>query len=207
MKYRLADLSDVKKLASIHLKITRKQAAGSMYKFGLCYFRVYYKILLKEKNRIILVAEDENGLIYGFTSGTLTAEEHLAAMKKNQLILAVALIPAVIRYPEIIKELIGRKKYIYISNNTVQYSITSGPRVDYWGWLYTNKHLSIPLFKAWLKIAFERGASSVKGDIYAEDDNLINIQKYNGARIVDEVVCHDGRKRIIIEFVSENARI
>ena len=205
IKFRLAESADIDKLASVHLECTRKQLFGSMSKYGMSYFKIYYKILLKEKYRIILIAEDESGIISGFVSGTLSAEDHLMEMNKNKFRLAYAAIPALLRHPIIVRDLIKRKKYLKSGNQNTQYIIASGARVDYWGWLHSNKHMSIPLFRAWLRIAFERGTSSIRGDVYAEDINLVNIQKFNGAKIINEVICHDGRKRYVIEFVNEKS--
>lgn len=202
IRFRTADSSDSYRLASVHLQCAKKEVFGGMHKYGLLYLRTYYNILFKEPSRVILIAEEENEIL-GFVSGTLSAEEHLSVMRNNKFKLAVILFLSFLKHPVLINDIIKRVKKIN-SNNTISINfISEGPRIDYWGWNSNNKHLSIPLFRSWLKIAFERGAVSIKGDIYAEDIHMVNIHKYNKARFVEEFICHDERKKILIEYFNE----
>jgi len=57
--------------------VWKAQIDGFMHKLGKTFLRTYYKVLLEEKNSIILIAIDHNGYGVGFHSGTMKAEEHL----------------------------------------------------------------------------------------------------------------------------------
>ena len=79
--YRTAKLSDASVLSQIHYDCCKKQPGGFMFQFGKPAIFNYYKLLLQEKHSLILIAEDEEGNVVGFVSGTTNAAEHLKNLK------------------------------------------------------------------------------------------------------------------------------
>ena len=69
--------------------------------------KIHYKLLTNEKNRIIIVAEDECGKLLDFCSGTISAEEHLNNMKRNRLRIGFSMLPAIIKSPKIKLNIFG----------------------------------------------------------------------------------------------------
>jgi len=204
MIFRLAKLKDINRLASIHYECSKKQTGGFMYKLGLLFFKIYYKILLNEKNSIVLVATDQDGKINGFTSGTLKAEEHLNALKNNKFKLAFSILPVLIKRPYLLKSVIQRNNFINSQNSEIKFGITFGPRIEYWAWDPKNKeNMAMPMFKTWLNILFSMGIQSVKGEIDIENKGLYLVHKVMGAKIVNELKLEDSRHRVIIEYENK----
>ena len=110
MKLRIANKSDIKSLAKMHLICGKIQPDGFMHQLGLNFLKAYYSILLNEKGSLIVIAEDEKGFIHGFCSGTLAAEKHLSELKRKKIKLAISLIPAIIKSPKIFLQLLNWEK-------------------------------------------------------------------------------------------------
>ena len=202
MKFRIAKKSDKKVLAYIHKECGEIQPDGFMYQLGLTFLTTYYGILINEKKSIILLAEDENGVIQGFCSGTLAAEEHLIALKRNKIKLSFSLIPALLKSPKLIKNLIDRDKYINATPESVKFGVSQGSRCEYWAWRPENKNLimSMRLFQVWRNILFELGSESIKGEVDILNKYILKIHKILGAKIIKELNLPDGRNRVIIEY-------
>lgn len=203
MKLRLAKTCDIKYLASIHFECSINQPGGFMHKLGNPFLWLYYKILLSEKKSIIIVAVDENDYIHGFCSGTLAAEEHIKALKNHKIILAISLIPALIRKPSLYKEIIERNDYLYAQNNFTRFGSQEGPRNEYWAWRpNSNKSLSVHLFKTWLNIVFDFGFNSVKGEVDSVNKPILLLHKLLGVKILEKLDLPDGRSRYFVEYVN-----
>lgn len=208
MEFRLAKKADSESLAKIHLECGEAQPDGFMSNLGFSFLKTYYSILLEEKNSIVLVAEDENGEVHGFISGSLSAEEHLYTLRKNKLRIAITLIPALIRSPKIFKGLIARKKFLNSRDSYGSFGITKGVRCEYWAWKPSsnNHRLSIPALVAWQNLVFNLGHESIRAEVDLGGNNLIILHKMLGAKVVEELNTQDGRKRVIIEYVNKNKK-
>jgi hypothetical protein len=206
MKFRIAKRSDIASLAKIHMECGKFQPDGFMHNLGFCFLKTYYRLLIEEKNSIILLAEDDDGFIHGFNSGTLTAEEHLDTMKRNRIKIAFSLIPAFIKSPNILRNLVIRNNYIKSGGHSGRFGITKGPRVEYWAWRPNSKNpeTAITLLESWLMIVFELGFNSAKGEVDIVNKNILKIHLLLGAKVIEELELPDGRKRVIIEYQKNN---
>ena len=205
MKLRIAKKSDNKILADIHMECGKIQPDGFMHQLGLTFLRNYYDILINERRSIILLAEDENGFIHGFCSGTIAAEEHFEELKKHKLKLAFSLILAVLKSPKLLKKIIARNKYINTSVKSVKFGVTEGSRCEYWAWRPEKKNLtmSMHLFNVWRNTVFELGSESIKGEVDISNKYILKIHKILGAKIIEELKLPDGRNRVIIEYTKK----
>jgi hypothetical protein len=205
MKLRIANKSDIKSLAKTHLICGKIQPDGFMHQLGLGFLKTYYSILLNEKGSIIVIAEDEKGLIHGFCSGSLAAEKHLSELKRNKFILAFSLIPAILKSPKILKKLLARNRFINSAGHSTTFGISKGSRCEYWAWRPDKRNLvmSILMFETWINIVLELGSTSIKGEVDMLNKYVLRIHKILGARIIDELNLSDGRKRVIIEYTQK----
>jgi hypothetical protein len=207
MNLRLAKKEDVKSLASIHLECGLEQPGGFMYKLGIGFLKTYYHILLKEKKSIIIVAEDNDGKIHGFCSGTLAAEEHAKALRKNKVSLFFSTIPAILKNPGLIKDIRERNKYLSASANHTRFGTTVGPRNEYWAWrTNSNKNLSVHLFKTWLNLVYDFGFNSVRGEVDSVNKHILILHKLLGAKVLEKQELPDGRTRYFVEYVNQEAK-
>lgn len=208
MLLRFAKSGDINSLAKLHLECGEHQPSGFMFKLGLPFLRLYYKLLINEKNSIIIISEDEYGNILGFTSGTMAAEIHLRNLKKNRFRIGLSILPAIIKSPKILTNILDRKKFVFLKDESIQFGVVRGPRIEYWAWRHNDKcNMSIPLLKTWLKVVFDLGVSSVKAEVDIDSTNLLTIHKFLGAKVVDHLKLKDGRNRTIIEYTNNNKMI
>jgi len=201
MIQRLAKLSDVNSLAKLHLECSESQPTGFMFKLGLPFLRTYYKLLINEKESVIILADDENGNLLGFASGTMNAAAHLNNLKRNRFRIGLSIIPAIIKSPKVLSEILDHDKFVLSRDGYIQFGAMSGPRSEYWVWKHNDKsNKSIPLLKTFLKVLFDLGATSVKAEVDIDNKNLLTIYKFLGAKVVEHLKLNDGRNRVIIEY-------
>ena len=202
MNIRFAKQSDYKILARIHLECGKNQPDGFMHQLGIIFLKTYYSILLNERKSVIVLAEDKNGFVHGFSSGTLAAEEHLLVLKKNRIKLLISSIPALLLSPKLIFKLLARDRYVNGSENSIKFGVTMGSRCEYWAWRPEHKNLSmsIHLFNTWRKIIFDLGSNSIKGEVDLKNKYIFKMHKILGANVVGQLNLPDGRERVIIEY-------
>ena len=201
VKFRMAKVIDAKQIAEIHIESGKNQPGGFMHLLGFKFIKKYYEILLLEKHSIVILAEDEKGLIYGFCSGTLDAAEHIKSLNSSKAGLMVASLPSVIKNPKLIFELIKRRNHINNDPNSVEYNTKIGVRNEYWGWRSEcDKSKSPELFKTWMSIVYSFGYESFRGEVDSINKNIVLFHKFLGAKILKENVLPDGRKRYFVEY-------
>jgi hypothetical protein len=201
VKFRNAKLVDANQIAYIHIESSKNQPGGFMHQLGYRFILNYYKILIQEKHSIIIIAEDENGLIYGFCSGTLDAKEHLISLNKNRFLLFISSLPSIFRSPKLFIEILNRKKHIDHKSDTIEFNNKSGVRNEYWGWRNNcDKSKSPELFKTWMAIVYSYGYDSFRGEVDSVNKNIVLFHKFLGAKILKEVELPDGRKRFFVEY-------
>lgn len=201
MIIRVAKQADRRVLANIHMECGKAQVNGFMHKLGEFFLRTYYYVLLKEKNALVLIAEDENGYGLGFHSGTTKAEEHLLNMKNNKFILAISLFPIVLKNPKLLKEIILRNSYISSKSDLSSYGVKSGPRAEYWAWRPSNKNSAgaLILRSTWSNIMFDLGCKSFKLEVDLSNTDIKKYSKAFSCTVLEEKTLPDGRKRVIME--------
>jgi hypothetical protein len=202
MKIRLAKQSDYKALASIHMECGKIQPGGVMHQLGINFLRNYYSILLKEKNSIVVVAEDDNDLIHGFCSGSLDAKEHINELKNKKISIAISLIPVILKNPKILHKILERNKFVNSSSKAINISISEGARFEYWAWRPSSKNalMAFSIMKIWLNIVLKLGVKSIKAEVDEVNYNILKLHIKLGAIVIKEQILPDGRKRSFIEY-------
>ena len=203
ISYRIAKRSDAKSLAQVHLICAKNQKGGFFHNLGFYFTYKYYKILLSNKNSVIVIAEDQNHNCLGFHSGTLKMEEQLIQLKKNKLILAISLVPKFIIKPKLFYDVIKR----YISISTIDskkndFGVKKGARGEYWCWLQSNSDPleALKLLDKWFNIMKELGVNSVCIEADTINERILKFHIKKGARVINELSLADGRKRVILKY-------
>lgn len=206
MIFRLAKNNDIDKIANIHLECSLKQKDGFMYKLGTGFFKSYYKILLEEKNSVVLIAEDLNGNICGFHSGSISPEEHSIALRKNSLNLFSTLIIKILFDPKLLFEIIERRNSLSTKSNNKKYSSKLGPRAEYWAWSpsFKGENQSVILKNRWCKIIQVLGYDYYYLEVDSNNKLVLNYYKLQNAEVIEELILKDGRKRFILKLKTIN---
>lgn len=204
MILRIAKPFDYKSLAKLHLSCSINQPNGFMFKLGLPFLKTYYKLLINEKNSVIILAEDEGSNLVGFASGTMDAAAHLKNLKKYRFRIGFSMIPSIIKSPKILNKIIDHERFVFSKEGYVQFGVMTGPRAEYWAWDPKDKsNMAIPLLKSLFLIMFDLGAASVRAEVDINNENLLTIYKFLGAKVINHLNLNDGRKRAVIEYSSD----
>lgn len=199
MKTRLAKLSDAPQLAEVHWTSSSNQPGGFMFKLGKPFLIEYFRIVLGEKNSVVICTEDVDGRIIGFVSGSLLAEERMVALKRGRIRLLLAAIPSLIRDFSLVKELYSRQQSGSADTDEGGYIVQSGAREDFWAWLPSTGG-AIELHLKWLSVMRLLGVEAIRGEVDLVNDFVVKIHRFLGARVVREFTTPDGKKRMVMEY-------
>jgi hypothetical protein len=201
MKFRFAKKCDSWALAMIHIETGINQRGGFMHKLGFNFLKKYYEITISNKSSIIILAEDENGEILGFHSGSLDAMEHYSSLRKNRYRFLLPILFSLISNPKLISEIYIRYKYTG-NDSKFKFGIKSGVRGEYWGWSPSRPNAveSINLHRIWHSIIRQLGATSVRSEVDIINDRVYKSIKIMGGVFLEEITLNDGRRRAIVEY-------
>jgi len=201
IKNRIAKESDALSLALLHIECSKHQQGGFMHKLGLNFLKKYYEITIKNKNSVIILAQNENGEVLGFHSGTLDAFEHYKNLRRYRYKFILPVLITFITNPKLILEIYTRYKYTG-SDSDLRFGIKSGSRGEYWGWKPSRPNAveSINLHRNWHLILKQLGAINVRSEVDIVNDRIYKSIKIMGGIIIEEITLHDGRRRAIVEY-------
>lgn len=205
MRFRLAKTCDLNEIVNIHYDTREIYSVGIFAQLGKPFLRMYYKIILNDKNGIIICAEDEQGRIQGFCSGTLNVEEQFENIKKHKVELAVAAITSLIKSPRLIIPL--NERYKSIRTSKIQdYVSSKGARFEYWAWSAKEKNsmASIEMHETLLIILRDFGVNEVHFEVDSTNIKIFQFHKINGAELIRNLKLPDGRERAIMKYVLKN---
>jgi len=202
MEIRLAKPNDAKQLAQLHWICSAEQSGGFMFNLGKTFLKEYYRILLAEKNSVVLCTQESDGNIIGLVSGSLKAEEHIAALRRHRFALMLAASPALVSNPWLINEMYARQQVKSVDKENSGYIVMSGPREEFWAWLPAKRSMggAIELHKKWLKLMRLLGAPNVKLEVDRVNERVGKMHYLMGASLLREFVTPDGRQRLVLEY-------
>lgn len=106
--FRLAKPSDAKQIAYVHYHIRDKYDKGFFANVNMRFLRQYYQVMLDDPNEIIVCAEDINGKIVGFSSGSLDSAKQMETMRQHKFSFVLPYLVSAMSNPSIIKGGIDR---------------------------------------------------------------------------------------------------
>jgi hypothetical protein len=201
MKYRLAKPCDVREIVDIHYAVRETYPVGVFAKLGKNFLRQYYKIILSDKNQVVVCAEDENGKIQGFCSATLDVEQQFAHILRNKWYLGLAAIDSIFLKPSLFKSLISRYKSV-THDFGEKFIVTKGARGEYWAWSSANKDpiSSMELHEVHLEIMKALGVRELYFEVDAINKKVFLFHKFNGAELIEKTILSDGRERAWMKY-------
>lgn len=202
ISFRLARVGDCDALARLHVKCSMSQPQGFMYRLGPVFLRTYYRVLLAERNSLVICAEQE-GRIVGFLSGSMKAEEHISAIRKSAVRLGLAAGLAILMHPSLAEDLFRRWQFVRGSAEAGELIEVSGVRQEYWAW-NAEARLgggALALNRVWKQVAEAFGAKVVRLEVDRANLKVLRLQLALGAREARSFTTLDGRERVVLEYV------
>lgn len=201
MRFRLAKIVDLNDIVDIHYNIRNTYDVGIFARLGKQFLRQYYRIILNDKNGIVLCAEDETGKIHGFCSATLNVEKQFENLRKNRLSLGMSAIGSLIRNPSLIKSLLDRYKSIGKNTNS-KFVHIEGARSEFWAWSTSSSDsiASLEMHEVLLNLLRVLGVVDLFFEVDTNNKKVFLFHKYNGAEVLEKFYLPDGRERALMKY-------
>jgi hypothetical protein len=172
-----------------------------MHRLGRRFFVAFYRVLLRERTTVILVADAGADGLVGLVSATLESKRQLAAIRRGRLMLLLATLPALIRTPSLLREVLVRERSLSGARREVRRLLWSADRL-------LGLVAGIPFPRA-LHLAHQGGpaAPGAPGCEQGEPRDRSLEQKvevtprFLGARAVKVLTTRDGKERTLLEYV------
>lgn len=203
IKFRLAKPSDAKQIANAHWTVRDRYTDGIFLSLGKGFLRAYYEIVLDDPNEIVVVAENENKEIVGFSSGSLDADSQAKSIRSHKIKLGFAAMIGIIRHPSFLKGVWQR--YQSLSNKSDQQFLhMEGARSEYLCWKKgAEGSMSMMLLdKIKFKMMYELGVRECFFEIDRHNERLFNAQLRNkNISLINEYTLPDGRVRGLFKII------
>lgn len=203
IKFRLAKPSDAKQMTHCHWTVRDRYTDGIFLSLGKSFLRAYYEIVLDDPNEIVVCAENENGEIVGFSSGSLDAESQAKTIKKHKIKLGFAAMWGIIQHPSFLKGVWQR--YRSLNNKSEQQFLhMEGARSEYLCWRKgADGTINMMLLdKIKFKMMAELGVKEVFFEIDRHNERLFNTQMRDKTiTLLTEYQLPDGRTRGLFKKV------
>ena len=203
IKFRLAKPSDAKQMTDCHWTVRDRYTDGIFLSLGKSFLRAYYEIVLNDPNEIVVCAENENGEIVGFSSGSLDAESQVKTIKKHKIKLGFAAMWGIIQHLSFLKGVWQR--YRSLNNKSEQQFLhMEGARSEYLCWKKgADGTINMMLLdKIKFKMMAELGVKEVFFEIDRHNERLFNTQMRDKTiTLLSEYQLPDGRTRGLFKKV------
>ena len=203
IKFRLAKPSDAKQMTDCHWTVRDRYTDGIFLSLGKSFLRAYYEIVLDDPNEIVVCAENENGEIVGFSSGSLDAESQAKTIKNHKIKLGFAAMCGIIQHPPFLKGVWQR--YRSLNNKSEQQFLhMEGARSEYLCWKKgADGTINMMLLdKIKFKMMAELGVKEVFFEIDRHNERLFNTQMRDKTiTLLSEYQLPDGRTRGLFKKV------
>jgi len=183
MKTRLAKLCDAQALAELHIKCERQATGGLGRRFGPRYLRTYYRILISEKNSLVLCTEDDAGGVVGLA------------------------LPALLRSPGLVRAISMRTRARKVEESHAAPEDLTKAHFMFWGW-DPDAQLSggaIVLMQKWLSMIRLLGAKDIIFEVDSTNKNVIQIHRLLGAKTLRTVDTADRGQRYVMEYAEKKS--
>ena len=197
IKFRLAKPSDANQIADCNWRVRDRYKEGIFLSIGKSFLRAYYKVILDDPNEIIVCAENKNGIIVGFSSGSLDAESQAKSIRRHKIKLGLAVLLGIIKHPSYMKGVWERFKSLNPETGK-EFIHMKGARSEYLCWIKDEPgSISMMLLdKIKFKMMHELGVKEVFFEIDRQNERLFNAQqRMKNITLLEEFELPDGRRR------------
>lgn len=204
IRFRLAKPSDAKQIADCHWHVRDRYDKGIFLSLGKGFLKAYYEIILNDPNEIVVCAENTNGEIVGFASGSLDAASQAKSIRKHKIKLGLAAMVGIAKHPSFLKGVWQRYRSLAENSNGQQFLHMDGARSEYLCWKKDAEgSMSMMLLdKIKFKMMYELGVRECFFEIDRHNERLFNAQLRNkNISLINEYTLPDGRVRGLFKIV------
>ncbi len=205
--YRIAKPSDARQIANVHYHIRDGYDVGFFAHVNFSFLKEYYNVILNDPYEIVVCAEDEDGKVVGFCSGSTNSKKQFEHLRKSKWRFIIPLLTSAIARPSIIKSALDRFKSTKGTSKN-EYVANEGAREEYWGWL-PNRDDSIKsvfLQEVFYRVMKTVGVDKMLLEVDQVNERILQLHKKNGAEIISVFKMNDGRTRVALQYSLKNYR-
>jgi len=206
MRYRLVKSKDIKDIVNLHYSVRENYPFGIFSSLDKNFLKSYYKVLLKDKNSVIVCAYDSLGVVHGFCSANLNVEEQFLNLKRNKYRFGLSAFTSILKKPSVLLDLFSR--YNSIKNEGSQFISKEGARLEYWVWSKKNKEPtpSIIMHEVLLNILRDLRVVELNFEVDSINNKIVKFHKLNGAIEIKRIVLEDKRERVLMKYDFSNRK-
>lgn len=204
IKFRIGKPSDAKQITEAHWTVRDRYTEGIFISLGKRFLRAYYDIALNDPNEIIVVAENSNNEIVGFSSGSIDANSQAKSLKRHKIKLGFAAIIGIICRPSLIVGVWQRYKSLDNKSDKPQFLHMEGARSEYLCWKKDAEGSINMMLLDKIKFAImaELGVKEVFFEIDRHNERLFKAQQRDKSiTLISEYRLLDGRTRGLFKKV------
>ncbi len=203
IRFRIAKPCDAKQITDAHWTVRDRYTDGIFLSLGKGFLRAYYEIVLDDPNEIVVVAENDNNEIVGFSSGSLDAVSQVKSIRSHKIKLGFSAMLGILRHPSFLKGVWQRYKSLD-NKSDHQFLHMEGARSEYLCWK-KGAEGSINMMildKIKFKMMYELGVREVFFEIDRHNERLFNTQARDKTiTLLSEYQLPDGRIRGLFKKV------
>jgi len=202
MRIRLAKVKDAAALARVHHACSPELPESFMARLGPQFLRQYYRVLLQEKNSVVICAENSNQDVVGFISGSLDATEHMPELKRHRVSLVLGALPALLRHPSLLKGMLDRQNSKSADVADDSFVVLTGARWEFWACLPEARAggKALELFRSWLTMMRGFGIGTIRFEVDDDNPKIVRLHRTLGARVLRKYTTPDGRSRLLMAY-------
>lgn len=203
IRFRIAKPSDAKQIANVHWSVRERYSEGIFLNLGKAFLKRYYKIILDDPYEVVICAENEEGVVLGFSSATQSVESQSANVRKHIVSLGFSAFFSLFLNPKLIKEVWIRYRSMRGDKDAPKFVGNSGCRGEYWCWLKDGEASMMSSRVDTIRnlVLADLGEKYMLGEVDKKNEKVLQYQcGVNGAEVIDEIKLPDGRERVIFKM-------
>jgi hypothetical protein len=202
MRIRLAKPKDAAALARVHHACSSELPQSFMDRLGPQFLRQYYRVLLQEKNSVVICAENSNQEVVGFISGSLDATEHMPELKRHRISLFLGALPALLRHPSLLLGMLDRQDSKSADVADDSFVVLKGARWEFWAYLPEARAggKALDLFTSWLTMMRGFGTGIIHFEVDEDTPKIARLHRMLGARVLRKYITPEGKSRFLMAY-------
>lgn len=208
MRFRLAKIGDAKRLASVHLSCAADLRNSFTCQLGRLWLQAYYEVMLSDLQSVVICAEDVEGQIVGFHSGSLDCQKQQSRLGEHRVKLLVYALPALLMRPRLLRGMYNRYRTAGKGYTDSTYIVGEGARGEFLAVLKSARSasLGIDLITNWFGVMEALQAGPIQFEVDGSNVRVCRIHHFLGANRLRTFITPDGIERHIMCYPENRIR-
>ena len=206
IRFRLASIHDVQRLAEIHYMCREDLHNSFMCALGRNFLRAYYRIVLSSPDAVVLNAVNDDNIVTGFTVCSLDARAQFAFIEQHKFALFRSMFFSLILQPKLLPGVLLRRNMMRGKNDSSAFIVFEGARNEFLAIdpHYRNGPHAMILMKRTLDLARTLGVVDLWIEVDKDNPRATRFHEMLGAKHVRTTTLPSGIIRQIMCYTLKN---